>query len=153
MTPTEAVKVTRLVKACCPQQQFDEFTADAWHGLLDDLRLEDCVLAVKAMGRRQPFISPSEIRDEVRRIRNDRLERNPRPEPPAEIADNPIAYLEWVRRIDKARADGTYVASTPLELKRRDMTAIENTFQRPPGAAAARAHIARQIPPHAEEAS
>jgi hypothetical protein len=92
MTPKETVMLARYVKACCPQQQIDEFTPDAWHDLLGDLSLDDCRNAAAAVAKRQPFVAPAEIRAEVRRIRDDRLSRAVLPAPPPEIADYPVRY-------------------------------------------------------------
>jgi hypothetical protein len=107
MTPTETVALLRLVRAVCPAQKLDEYTPDAWHELLGDLRLEDCNQALKALGQRQVFIAPAEIRQEVRRIRKDRLDRNPLPVPPSDMT--PLETLAWQRETNKAIADGTYV--------------------------------------------
>lgn len=74
MTPRETVLLCRYVKACCPQQQIDEYTPDAWHDLLGGLVLADCREAVKNVAARQPFVAPAEIRAEVRRIRAERLQ-------------------------------------------------------------------------------
>lgn len=65
MTPTEMVMLTRYIKALCPQQQIDEYTADAWHDVLGHLDLADARHAAVAVARRQPFIAPSEIIGEV----------------------------------------------------------------------------------------
>ena len=37
MTPTECVRLVRLVKAIAPAQTFDEMTPDMWHPLLEDV--------------------------------------------------------------------------------------------------------------------
>ena len=87
MTPTEAVKLTEYVMACCPQQRMNEYTPDAWHDLLGDLSLEDCRAAVATVAKAQPFCAPSEIRAEVRKIRDDRIDRAEIPAPPPEIAN------------------------------------------------------------------
>lgn len=126
MTPTEAVKLTRLVKAICPQQAFDEYTADAWSELLADLNIADATRAVKQLGQRQVFIAPAEIRAEVRRIRSERIDKAPPITPPPELT--PAETINWLRRTRRAIADGTY-APPELELKPRDMTAIEATFK------------------------
>ena len=115
MTRTETVALLRIVRAVCPAQKFDEYTPDAWHELLDDLRLEDCRLAVKALGQRQVFIAPAEIRAEVRRIRRERLDRTPLPVPPPDLT--PQQTLAWQRDTNRAIADGTY-QPPPLELVR-----------------------------------
>src|SRR5581483_7751777 len=62
MTPTEAVKITRLIAATCPQQHMDRFTPDAWRELLADLEFDDCWTAVCAVGKTRPFIAPADIR-------------------------------------------------------------------------------------------
>lgn len=100
MNPREAVMLVRYVEACCPQQKFDEFTPDAWHDLLGDLALGDCRAAARAVAQRQPFVSPSEIRAEVQRIREARLgPPGPglSPIPPPADPDDPQAYLAALR--------------------------------------------------------
>lgn len=134
MTPIEAIRLCRLVKACCPQQQIDEYTPDAWAVLLDDLRAEDCTEAVKNLARRQPFVAPSEIRSEVTRIRNERVERVKFPEPPSDLPDNPLAYKEWLVSTTRRIANG-WVPEEPQQLKPRDMRALPE-FPRPEGDAA-----------------
>lgn len=106
MKPTEAVILTEYVQACCPQQVIGEYTADAWFDLLGDLDLTDCKTAVQTVAKRQPFVAPSEIRAEVRRIKDERLERNPVPAPPPELLDDPIAYNGHLRRSAQAIAGG-----------------------------------------------
>jgi hypothetical protein len=97
MTPAQSLAITRFVRAACPQQKFDEYTPDAWHELLGDLDFADCDTAVRTLGKRQPFISPAEIRDEVQRIRNDRLRRYGNAEPDYDGDDVPAA-LEAIKR-------------------------------------------------------
>ena len=109
MTPEETLVLARYVKACCPQQAMDTYTPEAWHDLLDDLTLADCREAVREVAKRQPFVAPSEIRAEVRRIHGERLARNPVPAPPPELLDDPRAYAEHLgqetRRIISGEAD------------------------------------------------
>lgn len=106
MTPKEAVVLARYVKACCPGSQIDEYTPDAWHDLLGDLSLADCREAVVAVARRQPFVSASEIRAEVLRVRAERLKETPVPPPPPELLDDPEAYKAYLRQSAKRIADG-----------------------------------------------
>lgn len=117
MTPRDAVMLVRYVKACCPQQQIDEFTPDAWHDLLGDLSLDDCRNAVAAVAKRQPFVAPAEIRSEVRRLRDDKLSRAVMPAPPPEIADDPVRYREFLaaslRRIADSRSVARALAAPP----------------------------------------
>jgi hypothetical protein len=106
MTPTETVLLARYVKECCPQQTMGEYTPDAWHDLLGDLSLPDCREAVAAVARRQPFVAASEIRAEVKRIRDARLARTPLPAPAPEMADQPGRYQEIIRANVERIADG-----------------------------------------------
>lgn len=106
MTPKETLLLARYVKACCPQQAMDTYTPEAWHDLLGDLELGDCKAAVQAVAKRQPFVAPAEIRAEVRRIKDERLERTPVPAPPAELLDDPAAYADRLRQSAQAIASG-----------------------------------------------
>lgn len=121
MTPREAVMLCRYVKACCPQQQFDEYTPDAWHDLLGDLTLNDCREAVRNVAGRQPFVAPAEIRTEVRRLRGTRLDGFQYV--PVEGDDDPDVYLAAVRAQRAAVADGqreaapAIAAGTPRNVK------------------------------------
>lgn len=104
MTPTEAVLLTRYVEACCPQQRFDEYTADAWHDLLGDLTFEDCKQAAAAVARRQPFVAPAEIRAEVRAVREARIAAKPIP---ALDAADEEQYRRALADIRKRLGDGS----------------------------------------------
>lgn len=111
MTPRETVLLTRYVKACCPQQQIDEYTPDAWHDLLGDLELNDCREAVKNVATRQPFVAPAEIRAEVRRIRSERLEGFQYT--PVEGDEATAVYLAALRAQRAAVADGRRPPALP----------------------------------------
>jgi hypothetical protein len=100
----EAVALTRYVKACCPQQQIDDYTPQAWFGLLSDLDAGDCQAAITTLGQRQPFIAPAEIRDEVKRIRTGRLDGFQYV--PVEGDGNPKVYLAARREQIEAVASG-----------------------------------------------
>lgn len=100
MTSEEAVIIVAYVRACCPQQRMDEYTPDAWHDLLGDLALGDCRAAARAVAQRQPFVSPSEIREEVKRIREARLgPPGPglSPIPPPADPDDVFGYMRALR--------------------------------------------------------
>lgn len=115
MKPTEVVVLVRAVAAMCPAQKLDEYTADAWHPLFEDIRLDDARAALVNLGKRQAFIAPCDIRGEVKRIRSQRLEDNPMPQPPSELTEP--QYRVWLRQNTKAIADGTLVtADDPVEL-------------------------------------
>jgi hypothetical protein len=107
MTPTETVALTEYVQACCPQQQIGEYTPDAWHDILGDLRLEDWSAAVVAIKKRSVFVDPSEIIAEVREIRNERIRAaGGIPAPPPELIDHPRAYSAALQAAAIALGDG-----------------------------------------------
>lgn len=132
MNRKEAVALTRYVKACCPQQQIDDYTPQAWYGLLEDLDANDCQAAVTAIGQRQPFIAPAEIRDEVKRIRTDRLDGFQYV--PVDGDDDPKVYLAALREQRAAVASGQREAAPALPgVPKRDVAAIlGSVFPRPP---------------------
>lgn len=109
MTPHETLLLTRYVKACCPQQHIDEYTPDAWHDLLADLDSADCREAVAAIVKRQPFIAVADIRAEVKRIRRDRIERNPIAAPAHELTEQPGRYKAELEAEIRKIADGRSV--------------------------------------------
>ena len=119
MTPGETLILTRFVKAACPQQAIDEFTPDAWHDLLSEVRFEDAREAVRTICRKQPFIAPAEIIDEVRRIRAKRLHEAP-PLVPPDL--DPIETIAWLAEARHRIADGDEVPDTARgELKPRHL--------------------------------
>lgn len=163
MTPAEAVMLCRFAKAACPQQAFDEYTPDAWFELLSDLRLEDCKEAVKRVVRRQPFVAPAEIRDEVRRIRADRLNKFGVFHPPREIADL-AEWQEWTSAMNRRIADGELTRDeweADLRAKglmgNRETPALEGVFRSPDDAdpirdvRAAHAEVKRELQAAAAE--
>lgn len=125
MSHAEAVLLCRYAKAACPQQQFDEFTPDAWSDLLADLRFEDCRLGLKAVVQRQPFVAPAEIRDEVKRIRTKRIEEfGPLPDPPFDSEFSSADYSRYIRDTIRRIGDGEIVTRADLEeFGRRDVIA------------------------------
>lgn len=106
MSRPEAVTLCRLAKAACPQQAFDEYTPDAWFEMLNDLRFEDCKTALFDVAKAQPFVSPSEIRAAVRRVRYDRLSKFGYIEPYSIHADDPQAEQAAIDDIRRRVADG-----------------------------------------------
>lgn len=77
MTPSETVLFIRYVRACCPQQAIDEYTADAWHDVLACepwLTLAEARDAVVQIKRRQPFADVSEVIAQAKAARSQRRE-------------------------------------------------------------------------------
>lgn len=76
MNPDETVILARYVRALCPQQKFDEYTADAWHDVLRGFPLDEARAAAAVVVARQPFVSPGEIVTEIRRARTERMRQH-----------------------------------------------------------------------------
>lgn len=124
MTPQEAVALCRFTAACCPSQKIDGYTPDAWGVLLEDVRFEDAKEAVTRVARKQPFVSPSEIIAEVRKIRRKRIDEFGPITPPADLdPDDTAAYREWWANVQKAIADGE-LKPQQIELPKRDVKAL-----------------------------
>lgn len=117
MNPTEAITLCRYVKAACPQQKFDEYTPLAWADLLDDIRMDDAKAAVKALAKRQPFVSPAEIRAEVKRIRKARVDGATPPIPPAGLTQ--LEERDWLRDAWARIGNGETIPETRGELRPR----------------------------------
>ena len=139
MTRAEAVMLCRFAKACCPQQTFDELTPDAWFELLRDLPAADCKEAIVSVTKRQPFVSPSEIRADVRRVRYNRVDRFGHIEPPPGMWDDPAGEAAAIHAIRQRVADGMltreqYDAERAAQglTGKREMPALEGVFRRVP---------------------
>ncbi|WP_108990408.1 zinc finger domain-containing protein [Streptomyces coelicoflavus] len=111
MTPDETVILARYVRALCPQQKFDEYTPDAWHDVLGDLPLDGARAAAATVARRQPFVSPAEIRTAYISQREQAAADIQGPGLPAAIPDadpdDVHAYLAAVKEQRTRAADGT----------------------------------------------
>jgi hypothetical protein len=93
MNAKEAAALCRLAKAACPQQAIDEHTPEAWFLLMGNVRFEDARDALVAITQRQPFVAPSEIIAEVRRVRGKRIAEFGPIEPPSDLDVG--AYHDW----------------------------------------------------------
>ncbi|MFJ2183413.1 hypothetical protein ACIOJG_22610 [Streptomyces anulatus] len=74
MTEEEAVQIAEYVAAACPAQKFGEFTPDVWGEILKPYAVDEARAAVIAVARRQPWISPAEIVEEIKARREERIE-------------------------------------------------------------------------------
>lgn len=104
--------VARLLAVCAAYDQRTAGEADvlAWAELIGDLNAADAVQAVKnhyATETRR--VMPVDVITGVRRIRDDRLARNPLPDPPADMTA--IEYRDWLRHTTKLIADGELTTS------------------------------------------
>ncbi len=78
---------------------------EAWHAAIGDLDYDDARQAlISHYGHRPEFAMPSDVRNGVKRIRADRLERASVVQPPAGLDPDDVAgYLRWKR--DQIRRD------------------------------------------------
>lgn len=102
MTPTETVKLCRMVKAICPAQAIDEFTPDVWFDLIGHLDARVAGAAVKELGQTHRFISPADITAEVDRRRREVLANTVSDSEPEwlerlEGEEHTREYLRWRR--------------------------------------------------------
>lgn len=118
MNPKEAVLLTRYVRALCPQQKFDEYTADAWFDVLKNYGLEDTQGAAATVAAKQPFVSPAEIIAEIRRHRSEQASAFQGPGLSAEVPDadpdDVPAYLAALRAQRTRAADGVEMKARPV---------------------------------------
>ena len=117
MNEEEIAKLIRFVHALCPAQKMDEFTPDAWELVLDNVTFDDAKNALKTLGQTLRFIAPSDIAQEVRRVRATRPSFPPGTGPEAleaEIAavDGPEDLAGYLRalRAERRRVSGPPVA-------------------------------------------
>lgn len=117
MTEDEVVVLTRYVRAVCPQQRIDEYTADAWFDFLEPYTLTETRAAVyRHVTLGNAFISIGEIVAQIRKARNDRLSRHTEAEPPyGDFGDASYkaALLDERRAIADGRADPVVVPALP----------------------------------------
>lgn len=106
MNAEEATTLCRAAKSVCPQQKFDEFTPDFWHPLLSDIEFEDAKRALIEVAKRQPFVSPAEIRAEVFRDRRQMIAGIDAVNPPWQLADRQAEEQRWIANYRHAIADG-----------------------------------------------
>lgn len=117
MNATETARICDAISQIKPSQRFDTDTPALWAVILADVRYEDARQAVLNLGGRQQYIDPSDIITEVRRIRDDRIDRTELPVPNAS-PDDPAAYAAEYRALRLAIADGT-LAGDRLDAYRR----------------------------------
>lgn len=111
MSNVQAVLLSRAIRAGWPHQRFDEATTDLWaqglRALDPPLRFEDCEAAITRLVLQREFAGPAVIVEEVRRIRDDRLDRTEMPVPNTD-PDDPIAHIAEIRALRTAIADGVF---------------------------------------------
>src|SRR6266436_2116926 len=107
MTSDEVFDLLEVI-AACDRRTVGESDADVWEALVGDLELNDARIAVLAHYREsREFVMPADIRQRVKDMQIQRLERTPVPPPPAELTDNPQAYIAALRGSAQQIASGT----------------------------------------------
>jgi hypothetical protein len=116
MKPTEVVQLTGYLRAHFPSQPVDEYTTEALEEILAPFPMADCRRAVFNLADRgEKWCSPTEVRDEVRRIRQKRVADYGPIEPPAGLdPDDVRGYQRWLGAITHKIADGEI--TSPAEL-------------------------------------
>jgi len=117
MTPTEAVLVTRYLRAHFPQQPVDDYTADALAETCAAYPAADCKQAVVNLAERgEQWCSPTMVKAEVKRIRAKRIADYGPIEPPAGLdPDDVRGYQRWLGVITTKIADGEITAPPSIE--------------------------------------
>ena len=117
MTPTEVVLLTGYLRAHFPSQPVDEFTTEALEELLAPFPSADCKRAVLNLADKgEKWCSPTDVRNEVRRLRAKRVSDYGPIEPPAGLdPDDVRGYQRWLGAMHKGIADGTVTAPPSIE--------------------------------------
>lgn len=106
MTNEEVAVLVRYVRAVCPQQRVDEYTADAWYDVLYPFTVDEARTAIAAhVAAGNAFIAAGEIVTSIRRTRADRMARHTDPTPKAN-PDDPQAYRDELLATRRAVATG-----------------------------------------------
>lgn len=124
LTGPEAVALVRFAKGCFPAMQVDEYTPDAWGEILAPLLFEDCKQALVDLGRQMAFAAASDVYQEVRKIRRQRIaDYGLLPEPVSDLSAED--YQRWQWETTRAIADGKVLRTKPLPKMRQRMPPAE----------------------------
>jgi len=104
MNHEQTAKLVRLIGACCPAQNLDEYTSDIWQPILADITLEDAQQALIELARTAAFISPADIIAKVQKTANDRIQRVGDLTPPAGLSQ-PYERM-WLKDVRRQIAQG-----------------------------------------------
>lgn len=109
MTPSE---VADILTAAAMFDRRTVGTADAmaWHAVVGDLPFDDALAAVRAhYTEGNDWLMPAHVRQRVKAMRRDRIERQIAPAPAPELTDNPVRYRESLEASIRSIADGKQV--------------------------------------------
>lgn len=66
MTPTETVRLVAEISQLYPSMKINDYTADTWHPILEDLAYTDALAAVRTLARTKPgYLAPYDIRHQA----------------------------------------------------------------------------------------
>lgn len=98
MDVAEATALLAYVKQVKPSQRIDEFTADAWADVMDDVPFDAAMKAVRVVLRSGAWAEPHLIIEEVAAQRRaEREKARPGALIPAADADDPMEFIRALR--------------------------------------------------------
>lgn len=131
MTPAEAQVLLSMASAF-DNRKPDADAAKAWSAALDDLRFEDCRVALIAHFKTSnDWLMPAMIRTSVRRMRSSRLEDHPPLTPPPDLT--PLQTIAWRKGMNQRVADGEQIDPDAAygELKPRNLGDLRSLMPTP----------------------
>ncbi len=132
MRPSDVPQVIQRLRGGWPAMEIVEGMAELWYEALGDLRTEDVMAALVRMVRRsEAYPSIHAVRAEVLKLRGERLDATPLPQPPPDLPDGPGAYAAWLRGTRRAIADGTFTPPPALPAPPRRLE-LDGVFRRVP---------------------
>ena len=96
MSPAESEQILRFAVSCWPTLKLDDQTPAIWAKSLEPITLELAKAAILELATEREFIHISVI---VQRSKSlyARISERFYLEPPAELADDPAAYIAWLK--------------------------------------------------------
>jgi hypothetical protein len=131
MTPAEA-QVLLSMAAAVDNRKPDADAAKAWAAMLDDLRFEDCRVAViEHFKTSNDWLMPAMIRTAVKRMRAKRLHDHGPLTPPPDLGT--METLAWRRDADRRIGDGEVIDCDAAygELKPRNLSELRALMPKP----------------------
>lgn len=131
MSPAEAQVLLSMASAF-DNRKPDSDAAKAWSVALDDLRFEDCRLALIDHYRTSTeWLMPAMVRTAVRRMRAKRIADAPQPTPPPGLT--PLETNAWLKDARRRIGDGEVVETAGYgELEQRHLPELRALIQRGP---------------------
>ena len=110
MSPEESARIVELASSVWPVKD-NEPTRDAWFLALSRTNFYDAMDAVGELARERKTVHVSDVVKRAERVRAVLVRSlGPVPDPPADLADDPRAYILWEqtareRMLNRNRAD------------------------------------------------